>query len=554
MVMSSAAGVSRTDRLNQSSEPERLWSRSGTASEIHPAILSPLCWSFWEEALESANREVFVAMGILPVSDLENIPEDVNEHAAGCFSGRLAVNVDRMRDLLGMLPGVSADDFERDFLGSVRPGLPKQRTAYARLPVMAVKLPRVIRTVSAELERVHDDTHAWWVQSVLEEQPAEGVDWVARIEEARDRFRAAISVHIRSRFLVQIAQSALGKLATAAGDPRLANDVVSGLGGTVETVVAEDLWKLSRGQLSEADFMRAHGYHGPYESHLLTYSWRERPDRVASMAAAYSRRDDVGLPQGDPTLEATHTGAAEKLLAATTGVKRRIARRLIAWARALFRNVQLGRSGYVMCVDAGRRAARALGSELVAGGALTEVDDVFFLSVEELRQLSQGGLPDARDTVARRREERKVFASTTLPVSFIGNPTPIVAEPETGEAAATQLQGKGICGGRLTGRARVLVDLDEDLDLDDGDILVCRNTDPSWTSIMSLASGLVVDLGGSASHAAIVAREMGLACVVGTGNGTALIPDRAVIEIDGGSGTVTILEAAPSDAPAATSS
>ena len=537
----------RSDRLNQVSEPDRLWSRNGTASEIHPTILSPLCWSFWEDALEAANREVFVAMGVLPVSALTDIPRDVNEHAAGCFSGRLAVNVDRTRELLGMLPGVSADDFERDFLGSVRPNLPQQRTAWSRLPIMAVKLPRVIYTVSAELQRVHRDTHAWWIRSVLEEDPAQETDWVARIEDARSRFRSAISVHIRSRFLVQIAQSALSKLAAGAGNPRIATEVVAGLGGTVETVVAEDLWKLSREQMSLADFLRVHGYHGPHESHMLTYSWRERPDRVLSMAASYTRREDVGLPQGDPTLQAMHSEAAEEILASVRGIKRRIARWLIAWARTLFRNVQLGRAGYVMCIDAGRHAARELGKQLVGRGALTEVDDVFFLTVDELRELSAGGFGDAQALVAERREERATFAATTLPVSFTGNPVPLmddVAAPPTAE-----LQGTAVCGGRLTGRARVLVDLDEDLDLDDGDILVCRNTDPSWTGIMSLASGLVVDLGGSASHAAIVAREIGVVCVVGTGNGTAVIPDNATIEIDGSTGSVTILEPSSEHVP-----
>lgn len=542
----------RNDRLNQVSETGRLWSRNGTASEIHPAILSPLCWSFWEEALEVANREVFVAMGILPAADLVDITDDVNRHAAGCFSGRLAVNVDRMRDLLGMLPGVSPDDFERDFLGSVRPDLPKQRTAWGRLPIMAVKLPQVIRTVGAELEHVNADTHAWWVRSVLEEELSEDIDWISRIEEARNRFRAAIGVHIRSRFLVQIAQSALTKLAAAAGDPRLATRVVSGLGGTVESIVAEDLWKLSREQMSLDDFMHAHGYHGPLESHMFTHSWRERPDRVLSMAAAYSRREDVGIPQAKAAVDADQTEAAAQILASLRGVKRRFAAGLVAWARVLFRNVQLGRAGYVMCIDAGRRAARELGKQLLARGAIAEVDDVFFLTVDELRELSSGTLEDAHALVMARRTEREVFDMTTLPASFAGNPVPVV-DDHAAAALLTDIQGLGVCGGRLVGRARVLVDLDQVLDLDDGDILVCRNTDPSWTSLMSLASGLVVDLGGSASHAAIVAREMGLPCVVGTGNGTDVISDGSTIEIDGESGRVTIMEPAPDQEPTGSS-
>jgi pyruvate,water dikinase len=547
--------VGFADRLIQSSEPDRLWSRNGTASEIHPNILSPMCWSFWEDSLEYANREVFVAMGVLPNSALVDISSDPNQHAAACFYGRLAVNVDRTRDLFGLLPGVSADDFERDFLGTVRPGLPAQKTSWGRVPVMAVKLPRVIQTVNTQLQQVHAQTHDWWKSNVLHAEPS---DPLRQLHDAKAHFTTAISVHIRSRFLVQIAQSALAKLAAQAGDIRLANEVVAGLGDTVESRVSQDLWRMSRDELKLEEFLDAHGYHGPYESHMYTYSWRERPERVLSMAASYARRDDVGRPGQDDKVSDTRIEAAQRMIRAASPPKRPLVRMIIHWSRNLFRNVQLGHAGYAMCTDGGRFAAREIGRRLVQRGTIDDVDDVFFLTIDELDGLHGDKLPAVREVVSLRRAQRAEYENLDIPRSFTGIPAPIASasnrEPDKDDsehdaaARPASVSGLGVCDGMVIGRARVLVEIDEDIDLDIGDILVCGNTDPSWTSIMALASGLVVDMGGSASHAAIVARELGIACVVGTGNGTKVIPDGATIEVDGTAGTVTVLTEQPSAA------
>ena len=96
-------------------------------------------------------------------------------------------------------------------------------------------------------------------------------------------------------------------------------------------------------------------------------------------------------------------------------------------------------------------------------------------------------------------------------------------------------------GGVVVGRARVLLDVNDDIDLEDGDILVCRFTDPSWAPLMSLAEALVIDMGGSASHGAVVARELGIPFVIGTGNGTSVLRDGDRIEVDGRGNTVRVL-------------
>jgi pyruvate,water dikinase len=92
----------------------------------------------------------------------------------------------------------------------------------------------------------------------------------------------------------------------------------------------------------------------------------------------------------------------------------------------------------------------------------------------------------------------------------------------------------------VEGRIRVILD-PADTEMDSGDVLVARTTDPSWASVMFLASALVVDIGGPLSHAAVVAREMGVPCVMGTGDGTVRLRTGDRVRVDGAKGTVDVL-------------
>ena len=81
--------------------------------------------------------------------------------------------------------------------------------------------------------------------------------------------------------------------------------------------------------------------------------------------------------------------------------------------------------------------------------------------------------------------------------------------------------------------------------LDDGEVLVCKFVDPGWTALMSLAGALVTDIGSAASHGAIVARELGIACVVGTGNATRALRTGDLVRVDGSTGEVALLTRSP---------
>ena len=78
--------------------------------------------------------------------------------------------------------------------------------------------------------------------------------------------------------------------------------------------------------------------------------------------------------------------------------------------------------------------------------------------------------------------------------------------------------------------------------LEPGEVLVCRFTDPSWAPLFTLADALVIDIGAAASHGAIVARELGVPCVIGTGDGTRRIRTGDRLLVDGSAGRVEILD------------
>ena len=99
------------------------------------------------------------------------------------------------------------------------------------------------------------------------------------------------------------------------------------------------------------------------------------------------------------------------------------------------------------------------------------------------------------------------------------------------------VNGLGVSPGVVEGVARVVHEPGES-ELEPGEILVCQTTDPSWSAYFLLAGGVVIDIGGSLSHGAIVARELGIPCVINTLDGTRRLRTGDRIRVDGGTGRV----------------
>jgi pyruvate,water dikinase len=105
-----------------------------------------------------------------------------------------------------------------------------------------------------------------------------------------------------------------------------------------------------------------------------------------------------------------------------------------------------------------------------------------------------------------------------------------------------RLQGIAASPGFAVGRARIVYDVRELERVKDGEILVTRQTDPSWTTVFGRIGGLVLETGGVLSHGTSLCREYGLPCVTAVERATVRIPDGSRIEISGSEGAIRILE------------
>jgi len=122
-----------------------------------------------------------------------------------------------------------------------------------------------------------------------------------------------------------------------------------------------------------------------------------------------------------------------------------------------------------------------------------------------------------------------------------------VVESMKTEQSGDTLSGFPASAGVVQGRARVMVSATELYDLEDGEILVCEATSPNWTPAFAIIAACVCNGGGSLTHAAIVSREYGIPCVVGTSIGTQFINTGDLIEVNGDEGTVSVLERAETE-------
>jgi len=178
-----------------------------------------------------------------------------------------------------------------------------------------------------------------------------------------------------------------------------------------------------------------------------------------------------------------------------------------------------------------RRLALELGQRMVQRGALDDAADIFFLHVSEVRDPRS---PNAiRETARKRKAARR---------SLQGRLTTVPADLLEQTADTTDVHGVPVSPGQAIGHVRIILSEQDFWKLQKGEVLVARYTNPTWTPLFALAGAVVVDYGGTASHAAIVAREYGIPAVMGTRDATARLRDGQRVLVDGEKGKVVPLE------------
>ncbi len=267
--------------------------------------------------------------------------------------------------------------------------------------------------------------------------------------------------------------------------------------------------------------------------------WREQPDLVVRMIL------DSDLAPGGAALGWEDVGPRAGPLT------RPFLHRLFRRAATFRRQREAVSFHYTFGYELFRSTFLVLGDRLVARGLLRARDDVFYLTLEELRAAVRGDGIDAASVVSTRRDEIEAATDLDLPEVILGDD--FVARRRTTTDAAI-LRGVPSSRGTYRGPVRRIRSSAEFDRLARGDVLVVPFSDVAWTPLFVRAGAVVAEAGGMLSHSSIVAREHGIPCVVSV-PGALDLEDGTIVHVNGFSGVITVESAvtAPDGATAAPS-
>ncbi|MED7926363.1 PEP-utilizing enzyme [Nonomuraea sp. LP-02] len=281
------------------------------------------------------------------------------------------------------------------------------------------------------------------------------------------------------------------------------------------------------------EFLREYGHRETASPILVTPpTWADAPETVLGLVrmlaahpapAAGEPGDALDRLLGHPLLRAP--GRRERM------------RRWVTAARAGIAFREDSHFFFTLPQPVLRRSLVELGRRLCAAGLLDRPEDVFHLRLEELEAIGGEAALTGPDG-ARLRELARARAAKREELAGIRLIDPAAVFPPAAVDGDALVTGAPASAGTATGPVKVIREPAEFGRLAAGDVLVCPYTNPSWTPLFQRAAAVVVDSGGTASHAAIVAREYGIPAVMGTGTGTSALEDGQVVTVNGDAGTV----------------
>ena len=294
-------------------------------------------------------------------------------------------------------------------------------------------------------------------------------------------------------------------------------------------------------------FLARYGRRAVAEIDLGMPRWSDDPTHLFGVLAGYLRLDTEGAAVTPDRRFADGARQAEEMVRDLTARARRRGRlrgALVSLglrrARALVGLREMPKFLMITAIARARGLLAGVGVELAAGGALEAADDVFFLDFDEVKAAAAGR--DLRAIVAGRRARyAEELGRRHVPRVLLSDGT----EPEAVATVATPepgtLVGSPASAGTVSGVARVVLD-PVGARLEPGEILVAPSTDPGWTPLFLTAGGLVMEMGGSNSHGAVVAREYGIPAVVGVPGATRDITSGMRVTVDGAAGVVRLAD------------
>jgi rifampicin phosphotransferase len=555
---------------------QTLWCR-GNVGEVFPNVMTPLTFSLYFEAIGRGQAISAREWGMVTAKQYAAFdPSDA--WATGVFGGYLYGNVTLARTAVARSPGLTVEMVDEQMFGLS--DAPDHRRGKGERDVRAAA--RTVRKLLATLGRPDEDALrgdqadiALYVRAQPEVTSVSNDDLLG-VARSLPPWAERMMHHLLGvSAAAGIARAMLERAVAPLDEPGLENRLTAGLGSVESAEPPRELWDLGRvvarspaltrmfddgldgldGRLHAMNgdagellngldaFAARHGARGPDEWELASPTWGTDP----SIALAMIDRLRGAPEDRDPMV----VGARLALERASLTVDTR--QRLPWYRRALFDRATRATSAYGAQREATKAAyVRALYPTRLALAELArragiEHSDFFLLTMSELPAVMRGNGPSAAET-DERRERRDYLQARIPPFWFQGDiPAPATwpsrSQRTQPDAGRRTLSGMGVCSGRATGTARVVLDPTQPGDLRAGDILVAPITDPAWTPLFLAVAGVVVDVGAQQSHAAIVSRELGIPAVVSVTGASTTIPDGAIVTVDGSTGLVTIHEA-----------
>ncbi|MEK7269440.1 MAG: PEP-utilizing enzyme [Planctomycetota bacterium] len=511
---------------------------------------TPLSWDFWREFL-SPRGALGWAYRLLT---LDPCAAADRPDPAFLLLGRVVLDLDRAPEVF-FGPGPLAYDLERIRRRPEAAIEPPDRLDFARAdPFRSISVlwrarraaPRLRRLLEDEVARRLDGAIALmdaWIRKPAS-RSLDGLDardLLARFESAAgwvfggfgpEWLLAALAANDASGRLEEALERSLGKTEGR----RFALEMSAALPENPARQMADALGDAAAGWLSRETFLSRFSHRGPGEMDLAGRTYGDDPAALeATIAAVRSaeRGPRKALPAADGS--ALDRTLEERLASAGNGSALGAIRPLLARTRFALAARERAKDAFLRGLAIVRSAARALGQRLGIG------DAVFFLERSELSQTARGTAPPeaAKRLAESRRRDRDLALAIPLPHfldgrdidRILGGPEPSASAAEPGGA----LRGTAAAPGIARGPAHLVAPGAPPPP--PGSVLVAAVPDPSLSQFLPGAAALVSEQGGILSHAAILARELGIPCVILPG-ARARIREGDVVRVDGNHGLV----------------
>ncbi|SLN66404.1 PEP/pyruvate-binding domain-containing protein [Ruegeria meonggei] len=544
--------------------------------ESYPGMVSPLTYSFALHVYSRVYRAFVQLLGVSDSAVAQNAT--IFDNLLGRIDGRVYYNLVNWYNALALLPGFSLNrDYMETMMGVSEP-MPREITdaigpapakgarkvvEYAKLATVAgglvwqaVRLPRTRRNFYARLNDV--------LGRNLDINAANATDLAAEYRHIESTLLDRWDAPLINDFLCMIAFGASRNLLHKwLGEDGLLlhNDVMIGQGDIVSAEPAQRIARMG-GLVRDAgiadqlgaecrietlaafpsiaaevqSYLDKFGDRCTEELKLESIPLRDDPSSLLMAVAASAAR-----PEGK-----RHIGNEPdwKTQFPANPLKRQLSKWIVGWAKARVRDRENLRFERTRIFGHARRVFLGIGREFSARGLLSEPRDVFHLTTHEVLGAVEGFSlsPNLKAIVAQRQSEDEAASRRLDPPERIEIRGPAIApiwaqNAEVDNDPERVKTGTGCSAGHVTAQARVIRDPRTEA-LQPGDILVARHTDPGWIAVFSNAAAIVVERGSLLSHSAIVARELGIPCVVGLKGATQWIKDGETLSVDGASGKV----------------